>query len=408
MIEKESIMREVFIYQNERTGLVPTYMAQPKYKGSDFKNLHRISSIGRIVDILEHFPDDEDIIERCERWAEGVWKYHRSKYGGLHDYVDVNTGEPSARGPTRPTGLERPFGLETFIEGEEKGAFIDWTYTSYYGSASLAFAFLFKVTGKEKYKVWCDALIDFVWDRRRRPTNIPPHTLTITGEYGDPIDTDCLYWVNKIFRIYRLLGEGVYRDIALTATDAWIKYGWVEEWEHFVVCVHGDGSPGEGDVFERIYGDGKYNTLEAMVRAYDATGDGRYMDYFDRFWGCLERNSVGGLFPQVLCRGKRVTSGRGFNRKYADERGVDLGQSIFLNLVIDAYDVTGDERYLRKAILFNENLRLKDERFKRGYEAAATRLETVARQRLYLIQRGFKGFSVDFMRMLRLAVNGRF
>jgi len=318
---------------NPKTGLIAREHYSPKFT---CKKCQSISEIGTVVRFLEWFPNDEDVVEKCEEWAQATWKYFLSKDGGLYYAVDSETGVPICL----------------------------WTYTSYYGSFSLALAKLYQVTGSKEYKEKCDYLVDFVWEARFRETDIPPSTLSCTGDFtglwnltfkyprtdSPMVDTDCLYWVNKVFKLYFMLNDRKYKEIALAAANSWIKYSWKEQWKHFVVCVNGDGSEGKGPFFERIYGDGKTNCMELVTNAYKATRNERYLKYFDDFWSCMKRNSINDLFPGILERGKIPSPlvGPGVDW-YVETGGIDVEQSGFLDIIVKLYEVTKARRYLEEA-----------------------------------------------------------
>ena len=359
---------DFFSKVNPKTGLMAREHYSPKFT---CRKCQSISEIGAITSFLEWFPDDKDVVRMCEDWAQATWKYFLSEDGGLYYAVDSETGTPICL----------------------------WTYTSYYGSFSLALAKLYQVTGSSEYKEKCDYLVDFVWEARFKETNIPPSTLSCTGEFpglwgltfkfpktdSPMVDTDCLYWVNKVFKLYFMLRDEKYKKIALSATDSWIERSWKERWKHFVVCVSGDGSEGIGPFFERIYGDGKPNCLELVINAYKATENEEYMRYFDEFWDCLKDNSIEGLLPGILERG-RVPSpltGPGVDW-YVKTNGADIEQSGFLDLIVKAYEVTRSEKHLREADDYAELLTTKGverlghcERFWRSLGSALLRYALV-------------------------------
>ncbi len=376
-------VKAFFERRNPKTGLIPS----PGVYGE--MGLQSVSTGGIITGILEWFCGDEEIVMECKRFADAIWRYFRSEEGGLYYNVNVETGRPEGVKGTLPNpNLDNP----------------GWTYTSYYGFLSRSYAKLYVCTEEDIYRERCEYLVNFVWDRRFRETDIPPNTLSINGGFPGiegltfkypqtdsvMVDTDCLYWVNSVYDIYNILGDPFYRDIALRATDGWLRCGWRDEWDHFVTCVYGDGSPGSGPFFERIYGDSKYNVLRLMVNAYRVTGDQRYMNYYDRFWECLKRNSIGGLIPYILERG-RIPSpleGPGTGPSHPGNiNGIDNTPSHFIGLLIDAWEATENRKYLKDAYNLTESIKknskkiLKTEPQKiRGLGHNLTRLSTTSKK----------------------------
>ena len=368
--------------RNPKTGLIRS----PGLYGE--KGLQRISTGGIIAGILEWFGGDKEIVEGCKEFADAIWRYFKSDEGGLYNAVNVETGKPG--------------GIATISNPETGNP--NWTYTDYYVSLARSYARLYLVTEDDIYYDRCEYLINFIWERRFKETDIVPNTISINGGFPGiegltfkypqtdsvMVDTDCLYWVNSVYDIYNILGDPFYRDIALRATDGWLRCGWRDEWDHFVTCVYGDGSPGSGPFFERIYGDSKYNVLRLMVNAYRVTGDQRYMNYYDRFWECLKRNSIGGLIPYILERG-RIPSpleGPGTGPSHPGNiNGIDNTPSHFIGLLIDAWEATENRKYLKDAYNLTESIKknskkiLKTEPQKiRGLGHNLTRLSTTSKK----------------------------
>jgi len=349
----KEMWRRTLRRQDPRTGLV---LRAP---GVSYEGLHRSGDLGALRLFLQWFPQDSSVIRAGRRWAEGFWRYQRAPEGGLYDRVDPRTGWP-----------HEPWYFPTSY----------WTFTSYYGNSAEALAWLSKITGDPRYKAWADSLTLFVWRHRpNRRMDLPPSTISIKGGVTRWVDTDGIYWVRALFRTFTLTGDSLYRELALRATNAWIRYGWRDQWNQFVACCRADGLPGQGlpgqgppgqgppdtaIVFQRIYGDGKYNTLRMLIYAYRETGDSRYLDLFDRFWNQLEANGKRGMLPQVLDKGRIALSGRGYDPRHTYE-GLDNQQSIFLDILVDAYRFTGLPRYLEKAKAFADNLLRQDEHFLR-------------------------------------------
>jgi uncharacterized protein YyaL (SSP411 family) len=147
-------------------------------------------------------------------------------------------------------------------------------------------------------------------------------------------DTDTLYFVRRLFDLFDLTGNVEYRDRALAVTNLWFDRAWNPQWGHFIRKLNPDGTP----AVDTLYGDGKYNTLAMLVSAYKVTGDDAYLRRLHLAWHHLVQMGWDGLAPEALQQG------------IADRAaGLDPQQTIFLDILVEAYEVSGDRAFLQAA-----------------------------------------------------------
>jgi hypothetical protein len=147
-------------------------------------------------------------------------------------------------------------------------------------------------------------------------------------------DTDTLYFVRQLFELCHLTNQPQYCDWAMATTNVWVERAWVPEWGHFVRKLNADGSP----AVDSLYGDGKYNTLYILVQAYRVTGDRAYLDRLQLAWNTLRNLGENGLAPEMVRQGSRVA-----------DQGLDPQQTIFLDILLEAYAASHDPAFLRAA-----------------------------------------------------------
>lgn len=305
-----------FAARDARTGLIPatawtwhpTHLVQQK-------NKQPVYLIARAAELLQWFPEDTDLRGKCVDLAEATMKHFDYEYtpgrkAGMWGYVDVAGGE--SRGPI--------------------------TITLHYGSMAWGMAYISKLTGDRRFLDWADQKLEFVW-RTRLNKELPilcdtfvPYSAVMND--GWTSDTDTLYHVRLLFRLHELTGETKYRDWALKVTDLWFDRAWNPEWGHFIRKLHPDGSP----AVESLYGDAKYNTLHMLVAAYSATKNPKYIERLKLAWQNLLRLGPDGLVAESMALGKADPA-----------RGFDPQQTIFLEILLDAFAATGDPFFLREA-----------------------------------------------------------
>lgn len=323
----DGIMRKFaeafFAPRNPETGLIPgTAWTWHSNHLVHQKNKQPVYLVEKAARLLEWFPEDLDLREKAASLGVATMKafdyeYMPGRKAGMWGYADVAGGE--AKGPI--------------------------TITLHYGAMAWGMAYLSKVTGDRRFLDWADQKLEFVW-RTRLNRELPilcdtfvPYSAVMND--GWTSDTDTLYHVRYLFRLYELTGNAKYRDWALAVTDLWFDRAWNAEWGHFIRKLHPDGRP----AVESLYGDAKYNTLHVLVDAYRVTKDAKYVDRLNLAWRNLLRLSCDGLVAEALARGKPEAN-----------RGFDPQQTIFVEILLDAYEATGDAGFLGEAEAHGERV----------------------------------------------------
>lgn len=305
-----------FAAQDPQTGLIPgTAWSWNTNHLVLQKDKQPVYLIAKAADLLEWFPQDQELRGRAVTLAEATMKHFDFEYtpgrkAGMWGYVDIHGGE--ARGPI--------------------------TITLHYGSMGRGMAYLSKLTGDPRFLDWADQKLEFAW-KTRLNRDLPilcdtfvPYSAVMND--GWTSDTDTLYHVRLLYRIHELTGAAKYREWALATTDLWFERAWNAEWGHFIRKLHPDGRPATS----ALYGDAKYNTLHMLVAAYEATQDPRYAERLKLAWRNLLRMGVQGLVAESLSAGKPDAN-----------HGFDPQQTIFIDILRDACQATGDAEFLQEA-----------------------------------------------------------
>ena len=316
----EAMMRSFadyfFAASNPNTGLIPySYDSRFMSQTMRTKNKQPVNLIAKGVQFCQWFPEDQNLQNSCVNLAKATIKYFDFKSeqkGGIWGWVDVETGsEPR----------------------------ILLTRTQDFGGLANGIAYLSQKMDNPQLMQWADQKLEFVWQNRMHEQLpvlneqfIPTEDLLRPEEMSS--DTDTLYYVRQLFDLYDLTGEQKYRDWALAVTNLWYEKAWNEQWGHFIRKLNPDGTP----AVNTLYGDGKYNTLYILVHAYKVTQDAKYIDRLKRSWDNLLQMGKNGLAPQYIKQGKMV-----------DERGLDKQQTIFLDILVAAYEASGDNEILEAA-----------------------------------------------------------
>ncbi len=318
----EAMMRSFadsfFSARNPQTGLIP-------YSYDEWSSTFQVETGGKQpvvllekgVELYQWFPNNPDLQKKVVALALATMKYfdfelQPGKKGGMWNYVDVKSGgEPRSR-------VAR---------------------TQDFGAIANGLAYLSHKTGDPRFLKWADQKLDFVWQHRMNK-NLPllAEQFTPTSALIDPeensSDTDTLYHVQLLFDLYDLTGEKKYRDWAIAVTNLWFEKAWNETGGHFIRKLNPDGTP----AVDELYGDGKYNTLYILIDAYRVTKDAKYIDRFKQAWGNLLKMGKDGFVPQRVERGKMV-----------DKYGLDKQQTIFLDILVAAYEASKDLEILQQA-----------------------------------------------------------
>ncbi|MGP1383664.1 MAG: hypothetical protein ACTS2F_08895 [Thainema sp.] len=213
------------------------------------------------------------------------------------------------------------------------------TLTQDYGEVAWGMAQLSQQTSDPQFEQWADEKLQFVWQHPMHPELPILHeqfVLTQALERPDEpsSDTDTLYFVRRLFDLYQLTGQLEYRDWAMAVTDLWFEQAWNPQWGHFVRKLNPDGTP----AVDTLYGDGKYNTLYMLVKAYEVTGDVAYLERLKLAWNNLVQMGQQGLAPAAIRQGN-----------WDSKAGLDTQQTIFLDILVKAYEASRDRTFLTAA-----------------------------------------------------------
>ena len=322
-----------FAARNPNTGLIPfSYDSWlDKSQTMRTKNKQPVALIAKGVEICQWFPDDLNLQKECVDLAvDTITHFDGEGWSGLptmpNHRVDFNSGNIS--------GL---WGWVDVQTGGEPSILL--TLTHDYGAVANALAYLSQKIGNPQLMQWVDQKLEFVWQNRiNEQLPLLNEQFILTKALLRPeemsSDTDTLYYVRQLFNLYKRTGKEKYRDWAIAVTNLWYEKAWNEEWGHFIRKLNPDGTP----AVNTLYGDGKYNTLYILVHAYEVTQDPKYLDRFKQAWNNLLQMGNRGLVPEYIKQGKMV-----------EEYGLDKQQSIFLDLLAAAYEVSGDQEILEAA-----------------------------------------------------------
>ena len=322
-----------FAARNPNTGLIPfSYDSWlDKSQTMRTKNKQPVALIAKAVEICQWFPEDLNLQNECVDLAADTIKHFdgegRSSLPTMPNHrVDFNSGNNS--------GLWGWVDVQT--GGEPR---ILLTLTQDYGAVANSLAYLSQKIGNPQLMQWADQKLEFVWQNRMNEQLpllneqfIPTKALLRPEEMSS--DTDTLYYVRQLFNLYKLTEKEKYRDWAIAVTNLWYEKAWNEQWGHFIRKLNPDGTP----AVNTLYGDGKYNTLYILVHAYEVTQNPKYLDYFKQAWNNLLQLGQNGFVPEYIKQGKMV-----------EEHGLDKQQTIFLDLLVAAYEASGDREILDAA-----------------------------------------------------------
>jgi uncharacterized protein YyaL (SSP411 family) len=206
-----------------------------------------------------------------------------------------------------------------------------------YGHIGMAMMALAEKTGEKRFRKWAAQKLEFAWKTTLSPTlpmvvtELVPTGIAPGEENENTSDTDSLYFIRRLFEVYRITKEKRYRDWALATTDLWYRSAWVPEWKQFVRKLLPNGKPAR----PWIYGDAKYNLPRVLIEAYRITRDEKYIRRFSTTWNNFLAQGEGGLVPSRMDSGKMVKA-----------RGADPQQSIFIDILLKAYEATEDKKWL--------------------------------------------------------------
>ncbi|HSM83856.1 MAG TPA: hypothetical protein VLS96_19355, partial [Nodosilinea sp.] len=281
-------------------------------------NQQPVGLLARAAELCQWFPRDRTLQNHCLELGQSTI-----------DHFDVAAASAPAG---LPTGL---WGWVDVTSGAAPRHAL--TLTQDYGQVALGMAHL--AAAKPEWQPWADAKLAFVWQHPQSntlPLLYEQFVLTQGLERPEEpsSDTDTLYFVRQLFELCHLTNTPRYCDWALATTDVWVERAWVPEWGHFIRKLNPDGSP----AVDSLYGDGKYNTLYMLVQAYRVTGDRAYLDRLRLAWENLSNLGKNGLAPELVRQGEMVA-----------DQGLDPQQTIFLDILLEAYAASDDPVFLRAA-----------------------------------------------------------
>lgn len=313
-----SFANDFFKARNPSTGLIPYSSDNPRSTClCRTGGLQPVYLIERAAEFARWFPSDQNLQKMLTELADATIKYFdlykdSGSEFGIWGWVDVRNGKPGA-----PIVLIQDF-----------------------GALARAMSYVSIVTNDPHYRNWALEKTKFVW-KKRLSEKLPVLAEQFTP--GSPVlpdapsftsDSDILYYVRYLFDLYQITGELEYRNEAMAVTDLWFDNMWNPEFGHWLRKMNVDGKP----AVDGIYGDGKYNTIKILIEAYRVTKNEKYLARFWETWKGLTKHRSDGLVPEALKAGEPVSSA-----------GPDPQQTIFLSLLLDAYDVSKDKAFLVEA-----------------------------------------------------------
>jgi hypothetical protein len=298
-----------FAARDPGTGLIPySYDVPHALAGGRTGGRQPVDLVFAAMELQRWFPDDSALLARARGLGDATIAAFDVPGAGVWGWADV-------RGAAPPLPGVHPAQLGRMAEGMVR---------------------LSAATGDSRYRDW--AVAKLRWARSTRgASRLVCGTFTPRARVETDAglcDTDLLYLTRRLFAIARLTGDGELRAWALADADAWYAGGWLARYGHFARRLRPDGSAAT----EALYGDAKYNTLRVMVDAYRATGNERYLRRLKVAWRALAAAGRGGLAPDRLVAGRME-----------EARGNDPAQTMFLEILLDAYRASGDADFLADA-----------------------------------------------------------
>lgn len=316
--------RRFFAARHPQTGLIP-YAYETELidvpgqgtKAATTANKQPVGLISRAVEFCRWFPEDAHLQTQCAELAQSTL-----------EHFDV------------PARSEQPSGLWGWVDVESGAAPRSaLTLTQDYGQVAQGLAYVAQATKQPRFLSWANQKLQFVWQHRMDdslPLLYEQFVLTHALERPEEpsSDTDTLYYVRQLFDLYEATGDPQYRDWAMAVTDLWVDQAWMPDWGHFVRKLNPDGTP----AVDTLYGDGKYNTLYILIQAYTVTNDPAYLQQLKLAWHNLSRMGQNGLAPEAVQRGRMVQT-----------EGLDSQQTFFLDILVEAFQASGDPELLQAA-----------------------------------------------------------
>ena len=321
---------EFFKDQDPRTGLVPLGgVSRPSeriFTTEDMSKCMFLCTMQKATPFLVWWPDDPQARERCMKMADGFVKYFRAGRGenfGLFTAVRTDTGFPESA----------------------------LTNVTSYGSVTAGLARIGVTTGRRDFVELAKGIAGWVDDfSMKYCRGIVPEKFHACGGFPNDLSSDGIYWVRALEEAYKLTGDAFYRDLIVKHGNVYFEQGWSEPYQHFSTHVEVDfeGFHPTGT----MYGDTKYNYPQLLCLLTRMTDDPKYMRRFDALWATFMREAVNGWVPDALSQGHRL------ERK--GQPPEDKNQSLYLFILLDAWETTKDAKYLKMAGEWAEKLMTPD------------------------------------------------
>lgn len=317
-------VREFFASQDPNTGLVasggPARPSEPIFTILDTSQCMFLRTLGKAANFLEWFPDDPEVREQCHRLANGFLKYFRagSQAGWFHA-VRADTGFPESA-------------LVNVCD---------------YGLATSGLTRMGKILRRQDLLDQAKQVAGWVSHFSLRHTHgMVPEKFHALGGLPNDISSDGIYWIRLLEHAYKATGDPFYRDLILQHGNTFFENAWSEEDQHFVTTtvIDATGIHRSGN----MRGDTKYNYPLLLCLLTRLTGDSKYMERFDRLWETYQRESVQGWVPATLYQGHREAR--------TGQPMIDPYQSLFLDILLDAFETTRNGKYLSQADRWLEKL----------------------------------------------------
>lgn len=263
---------------------------------------------------------------------EAIWQWH---------VINKKTGEINRHGDGQ-RGCDFSMSAGAFIE---------------------AFAFLYT---KTKNRAWLDRaklLANYYWTRRDPNTNLFPERPNAGKKRFDGssfLTTITGLYCHSLLKAYKLTGEAVFKDQAVTILKAYAEYGFDRETGKFWGALQLDGKHipgprlksgyaqyeprGHLDLWEPYVAGYQHPiyTAQAYVCAYEVSKEPVFLTTAKRFAAWIEKTPPGTVETENTWY-RDYSTGPGRQGTYAGKYGRTI--SFFLHL----YVVTGDRRYLDDA-----------------------------------------------------------
>ena len=321
-----------FAARNPQTGLIPysydvpipANPQRPAEAELTSGGKQPVGLIHRAVEFCDWFPDDLNLQSQCAALGQSTIRYF--------DVAATNASTPN--------------GLWGWVDAASGATQNSLTLTHDYGYVGLGMSALSKLTADPQYLEWADQKLTFVWDHPLS-TNLPllQEQFVLTEDLVRPdefsSDTDTLYFVRHLFELFEATQNPQYRDWAMAVTDLWFKNAWNPQWGHFLRKLNPDGTP----AVDTLYGDGKFNTLYMLIHAYHVTQDETYLQRLKLAWNNLVQMGWQGLVPETVRQGSAVV-----------ESGLDPEQTLFLDILMEAYEASSDRFFLTAAETLGQNI----------------------------------------------------